>query len=393
MNRITPPFSREEYAQRLANVQARMAREGIDLLIVTDPSNLYYLTGYDAFSFYVPQYLLVHVREAVPVWIGRLLDHPGAIITTYLPEEHVLAYPEDYVQSATKHPAQFVMEHVGKRGWSRLRTALEYSSWYLGAHVAHLFEDAFGQRRLIDGSLLVNWVRSIKSEVELGYMREAGRTVESAMRAGIEKVREGVRECEVAAEIARAQILGMPDACGQYTTSPPCVISGKRAVAPHLSWMDRRLVRDEMTTIEIEGLRHRYDVTFSRSVYIGKPDARIEKHAEGLISGLNAALAAIRPGVACEDVERAWRDEAAKFGLKKAARIGYSIGIAYPPDNGEDTLSLRPGDTTELKAGMCLHLIPGIYEPDYSILLSEPLHVTERGAETFCRLERKLFVH
>ncbi len=285
------------------------------------------------------------------------------------------------------------MEHVGKRGWSRLRTALEYSRWYLGAHVAHLFEDAFGQRRLIDGSLLVNWVRSIKSEVELGYMREAGRTVESAMRAGIEKVREGVRECEVAAEIARAQILGMPDACGQYTTSPPCVISGKRAVAPHLSWMDRRLVRDEMTTIEIEGLRHRYDVTFSRSVYIGKPDARIEKHAEGLISGLNAALAAIRPGVACEDVERAWRDEAAKFGLKKAARIGYSIGIAYPPDNGEDTLSLRPGDTTELKAGMCLHLIPGIYEPDYSILLSEPLHVTERGAETFCRLERKLFVH
>ena len=393
MNRIPPPFTREEYAQRLANVKARMTEQGIELLLVTDPSNLYYLTGYDAFSYYVPQYLLVHVGTTLPTWIGRQMDAPGAIITTHLPQESVLAYPEDYIQSGDRHPAQFVMEHLRARGWHRARTALEYGSCYLGAHVAHLFEDAFATRRLLDGSLLINWVRAIKSEAELGYMKEAGRIVENAMRVGIETVREGVRECEVAAEIARAQILGMPDACGQYTTSPPCVISGKRAVAPHLSWMDRRLVRDEMTTIEIEGLRHRYDVTYSRSVFIGTPDAHMQRLAEGVVAGLGAALAAAKPGAAGEDVERAWRVEAAKYGITKAARIGYSIGIAYPPDNGEDTISLRQGETTVLQPGMCLHLIPGIYEPEYSILLSEPFHVTERGAETFCKLDRKLFVH
>jgi Xaa-Pro dipeptidase len=321
------------------------------------------------------------------------MDAPGAIITTHLADENVIAYPEDLIQSGSRHPAQFVMEFLRKRGWQRARTALEYGSWYLGAHVAHLFEDAFDTRRLLDATLLVNWVRCIKSETELGYMKEAGRIVENAMRAGIEKVREGVPECEVAAEIARAQILGMPDACGQYTTSPPCVISGRRAVAPHLSWMDRRLTRGEMTTIEIEGLRHRYDVTFSRSVLIGKPDARTQQLAEGVIAGLGAALSAAKPGATCEDVERAWRLEAAKYDIKKAARIGYSIGIAYPPDNGEDTMSLRQGDTTVLRPGMCVHLIPGIYEAEYSMLLSEPFYVTAQGAQTFCRLDRKLFVH
>lgn len=393
MERIDLPFSIGEYEARLAAVKSRMAEASIDLLVVTDPANLYYLTGYDALSFYVPQYLLVHQSAPKPVWIGRLLDRPGAIITTFLPEDCVVAYPEDYVQSATKHPAQFVIELIERLGWRGSRTALEYGSWYLGAHVAHVFEDAYGVRRLIDGSLLINWVRAVKSAAELAYMKQAGQIVEQAMRAGIDMVREGVRECEIAAEIARQQILGLPDACGQYTTSPPCVISGRRAVAPHLSWMDRRLARDEMTTIEIEGLRHRYDVTLSRSVYVGMPSARILRLADGLISGLEAALAAVKPGAACEDVERAWRVEAARHGLKKAARIGYSIGIAYPPDNGEDTMSLRPGDTNELRPGMAMHLIPGIYEPDCSILISEPIYVTETGVERFCKLERRLFVH
>jgi ectoine hydrolase len=391
--RIDLPFTATEYAQRLRNVKARMGASGIDLLIVTDPANLYYLTGYDALSFYVPQYLLVHVDAPMPIWIGRLLDEPGAIITTWLARDHVIAYGEDYIQSETKHPVQFVMERLRERGWDKARVALEYSSWYLGAHAAHLFEDAFGVRHLLDGSLLINWVRAIKSPAELSYMKQAGRIVENAMRAGIDKVREGVRECDVAAEIARAQITGLPDACGQYTTSPPCVISGKRAVAPHLSWSERLLQRGEMTTIEIEGLRHRYDVTFSRSVFIGKPSAQMLKQVDGVIAGLGAALAAAKPGAACEDVEAAWRVEAAKYGLSKAARVGYSIGIAYPPDNGEDTMSLRPGDRNILKPGMTMHLIPGIYEPEYSILLSEPFYLTEKGAETFCHLDRKLFVH
>jgi ectoine hydrolase len=393
IHRIPNPFTVQEYSTRLSNVKARMAREGIDLLIVTDPANLYYLTGYDAFTYYTPQYLLVHVEAEWPLWIGRLMDAPGGLITTHLPEEQVLAYPEDMIQATDRHPVQFVMREIEKRGWRKARIGLEYCSWYLGAHVAHMFEDAYGVRKLPDAGLLINRVRCIKSEAELGYMKEAGRIVENAMRAGIDKVREGTRECEVAAAIAHAQIMGVGDHCGQYTTSPPCVISGKRAVAPHLSWMDRRLERGEMTTIEIEGLRHRYDVTFSRTIFIGKPTAQMERHAEGVVAGLGAALAAAKPGATCEQVEQAWRVEAAKYGLKKAARIGYSIGVAYPPDNAEDTLSLRPGDTTVLQPGMCIHLIPGIYEPDYSILLSEPFYVTAKGAETFCKLDRKLFVH
>ena len=71
--------------------------------------------------------------------------------------------------------------------------------------------------------------------------------------------------------------------------------------------------------------------------------------------------AAVRVGATCEGVEAAWREVIAHHGLSKSGRIGYSIGVGYPPDWGERTMSLRPGDTTVLEANMTFHMILGIW--------------------------------
>lgn len=95
-------FEPAEYDERLAKTRAEMERRGIDVLLVTDHANLYYLTGYDAWSFYVPQAVIVPAGDEPPLWVGRGMDAPGAVITTAIPRHRILGYADDYVESATK---------------------------------------------------------------------------------------------------------------------------------------------------------------------------------------------------------------------------------------------------------------------------------------------------
>jgi len=96
-------FSREEYAGRLARTRAAMAQAGLDLLIATDPSNMHWLTGYDGWSFYVHQCVLVS-GEGEPVWFGRGQDGNGAKRTAWLSPDNIVGYPDHYVQSTERHP-------------------------------------------------------------------------------------------------------------------------------------------------------------------------------------------------------------------------------------------------------------------------------------------------
>src|SRR5260370_22008551 len=112
-------FPDEEYAERLARTRNRMGEAGVDVLLITDPANMNYLTGYDAWSFYVPQAVIVPAAcDQAPLWVGRGMDAPPAVITTNLPRQNILSYEDDYVESTTKHPMQHVAEVLRERGWA-----------------------------------------------------------------------------------------------------------------------------------------------------------------------------------------------------------------------------------------------------------------------------------
>ncbi len=85
-----------------------MAAAGLDALIVSDPANMNYLTGYDGWSFYVHQCVIVAQDIEQPIWIGRGQDANGARLTTILPPENIVGYTDDHVQSTAKHPMQVV---------------------------------------------------------------------------------------------------------------------------------------------------------------------------------------------------------------------------------------------------------------------------------------------
>lgn len=107
MHRFTKdlPFSRAEYDRRLSQTRAAMAKAGLDVLLVTDPSNMAWLTGYDGWSFYVHQGVLVF-HDADPFWWGRRQDSNGALRTVWMADDRVAGYADNYVQSTERHPMQ-----------------------------------------------------------------------------------------------------------------------------------------------------------------------------------------------------------------------------------------------------------------------------------------------
>ena len=121
-------------------------------------------------------------------------------------------------------------------------------------------------------------------------------------------------------------------------------------------------------------------------------DTGIDGGADAVVEGIEAALDVIKPGITCEDIELAWRKTISKHGFAKESRMGYSTGLNYPPDWGERTASIRPGDRTVLQPNMVFHMIPGIWLDHYGVEISETFRVTETGVEVLANVERKLFI-
>ncbi|MEL7116247.1 MAG: M24 family metallopeptidase, partial [Pseudomonadota bacterium] len=137
----------------------------------------------------------------------------------------------------------------------------------------------------------------------------------------------------------------------------------------------------------------RYHVPCSRTVFLGTPPDHIRRAEAALVEGLEAGLDAARAGNRAADIANALGRAMEKAGIERGARCGYPIGLSYPPDWGERTISLRAEDHTVLEPGMTFHFMPGIWQDDWGIEITEPILIRAEGAaECFCDLPRKLHV-
>ena len=155
------PFSEAEFAERLAKTKKRMAAAGLDVLIASDPANMNYLTGYDGWSFYVHQAVIVGADLDQPIWIGRGQDANGARLTTILRDENIHGYSDDHVQSTTKHPMQFVAQVLRERGLDKGAMGVEADSYYFTGKSLDVLRAELANARIEDAGALVNWVRTV----------------------------------------------------------------------------------------------------------------------------------------------------------------------------------------------------------------------------------------
>ncbi|MCP5367704.1 MAG: M24 family metallopeptidase [Hyphomicrobiales bacterium] len=386
-------FERTEFMGRVARTKAEMQRRGLDLLLVASPANQFYLTGYDGCSYYTPQMVIVSLAQEEPIWFGRKMDAVGAKFTAFLAPENVVPYPDKYVGSSELHPMDYLAELMAEKGWAAGRVGVEMDDYYYTARWHEILTRRMPKAAFEDAFLLVNRVRMTKSAREIEFMMQAGTIAGQAMEAARRAVAPGVRQCDVMAELYKVTTAGTPEFGGTFPCKPPNAMVGEYCSAPHLSWTDAPLVEDEIFYIEMGGVRHRYHSPLSRCVYVGKPPRELVDTTAIIREGLEAVLDTIKPGVLCEEAAAAWTKVIKKYGIEKDSRIGYPVGIGYPPTWGELTCSMRAGDRTVMEENMTFHCIPALWLDKYGLVVSESFVVTKDGARTFADYPRELLTN
>ena len=385
-------FAVDEYKKRLKKVQSSMQEKGIELLISQDTANMNYLTGYDAWSFYYAQCVIVHVNADEPICFVRAQDAGGAYIKTYLKNENIIKYHEKYIHSWPLHPYDYLVEIIKQKKWDKLNIGLEMDSHYFTAYCYEKIKQGLPDAKLKDSERLVNWIRFIKSDAEIDLMRITSKITEKGMKTAFENINTGVRQCDAVAEIQKALLTGTPEFGGEYSGIATLLPTGKGTSASHLTATQNKFISGEATIVEISGVHKRYHVPMARTVLLGKTEQKKIDAMKATNEALDAGIATIKPGNTADDVAQKFWDVLDKYNIKKESRTGYSIGIGYPPDWGEHTLNILKGDKTVLQPNVCFHMIAVMQFGDWGVEASESVRVTKKGSELFCNYSRDLYI-
>ncbi|WP_024520966.1 Xaa-Pro peptidase family protein [Bradyrhizobium sp. Tv2a-2] len=381
-------FPRAEYLRRLAAVKSEMERRDIDALVVSSPSNIAYLTGHTAYSWYVPQGLVISAQEDEPTFILRQCDAPAALHQTFLSPSNVIGYPEDLIANPNRDGYDVIIDFLLDKGFARRGVGLEPGFLTLKTGQAQeKFKTRLSNKTVADFSKAIDWIRLIKSDLEISVMREAAAIADAAIMRAAEVIRPGVREADAAAEIIGTLVRG---ANGKPGTALAhfLLCASPRTGTCHIRWTEDTFRDGSQVNLELAGVRHGYTSALMRTYIIGKPSDRLRRIHEAEAAGLEAALKTARVGATCSDVANAFYNTIEKMGFRKDSRCGYAIGI----DWSEPTASLRDGDMTLLKPNMTFHLMLGNWvEEDFGYVISETFRVTETGGEALTRAPRKLF--
>ena len=382
-------FSLEEYRERLDALRRRMEGAGADVLLVTSPENLYYLSGYQTPGYYWYQTLIVPL-EREPVFVVRMNEASNVEPLSWVEDCRPYEDFEDWIAHTR--------DVLADLGLAESRIGLDYDSFFLRTRDEKRLVAALPSATFVDAAGLVEEGRLIKSPRELEYMRQAARAAEAGLRAGIDACRAGVTENDVAAEIHRAQIL----AGSEYTGLPIFIRTGARDAQTHATWARHPLEAGDSITMEMPGCINRYHAAMYGQVFLGDPPDALLRGMETGNAIMRETKAAIRPGVPAGDihalVQRRLREEAGEA-AQRNSRAAYSIGIAFAPDWGEGhILSMTQGEPRPLEAGMTFHLLAGHVflsgmEQVKRSCCSDTILVTEDGCETLTDgVEHKVYV-
>ena len=385
-------FPKSEYIDRLAKVKKSMQEKKIDLLISQDTANMNYLTGYDAWSFYYAQCVLVHVDLDEPFLFVRDQDAGGAFLQSCWSQENIIVYAEKYIHTWPNHPYDYLIEIIKNKKWDNQSIGLEMDSHYFTAYCYQKLIDGLPDASLKDSERLVNWVRFIKSDNEIELMKNAALITDQAMQTAIDTINPGIRQCDAVGEIQKAMFYGTPEIGGEYSSIATLLPTGAGTSASHLTATQEKFVKGEATIVELAGVHKRYHAPLARTVLLGKAEQKKIDAIKATNEALDEGISAIKPGNTADHVAQKFWAVLDKHDIKKESRTGYSIGIGYPPDWGEHTINISKGDQTILHPNVTFHMIAVMQFGSWGVESSHSLRVTENGSEKFSDFSSDLFI-
>lgn len=372
------PFSAAEYASRLAMLRDAMRQMDLAAFVSFSPENIYWITGHDSPAYHYVQACIVTL-EAPPVNLIRRIDATNTLLGSW--SRRVASYGD------SDEPMEVLARLIDELAGPAASVGVEADSFFVSARRFDLLRAALGERLV--PAQLVEPLRLVKSEEELACIRRAARLTKAAMETAVGMAEEGVNENAIAGAVWNTLVSGG----SEFPGLPPFIVSGPRTSLGHATWGGHVLRRGDPVVFEIPGVVNRYVAPLFRSGSVGEPPPEMRLLEAAVVESLGLLLAEIRPGRVAEDVHRLSVASFARHGYRVAHRSGYSVGVNYAPDWGEGNLfSIREGETRSFQPGMVFHLVPGIYvPPEFVVVISETVIVTETGVEVVTDFPRRLF--
>ena len=380
------PFTPGEYELRRARTVELLRREEIDLAVISSPVNFYYLTGMQTG---VTHYIFVLALRANGdgLWIVRrteMSNVEAAAPCSWVKEGIPVDDAED--------PHLKLLDVLKRLVAPTATVGLELSSPQVSVECYRKLQTAAPQMRFTNVSGLVESLRVVKSEAELGYMRRAGEICGRAMKEALENFRPGSLDSDLAVDlIGRAIKLG-----SEPMSMGPFVTCGLRTFRAHSSWVHQPIRAGDLINTEMAAVVARYNTPVFRVSVLGAPSAEVRAFHDASFRGLQAGLEGIEPGMTSHQADAVVRSAIGKAGYGEffTVRAAYGIGVGFPPGWGENNvMNIRPNDGRVLQPNMCFHLVPALYKRNLGgICCSMPIRIADTGVEPLTSIEAKLFV-
>ena len=354
----------DEFARRRRLIGAGLENREIDAMLLASPANVRYLTGFTGSN-------------------GAVLALPGESIFFTDPRYAIQSGRE--VSCRTQVCKGPILPAVAAMAASRRIRRL-------GFERAHLSYDGFDLLRAglpMNTALepLAGWLeahRMLKSEAEIALIRRSVETNSKAFERAARRLRPGMCERDLAAEIDyQMRRLG-----AEKPSFETIVAGGERSALPHAQPTARKLAGDELLLIDMGACQDGYMSDMTRVLFLGKPSRRVRTMYNAVLKAQLAAIDAVRPGVTAAHVDRAARRVLETEGLGKefVHSTGHGLGLEI-----HEGPRLGRRDKTKLETGMAITIEPGAYVRDFGgIRIEDTVLVTKNGCEVLTPTSKEL---
>ena len=366
------------FEQHLQALRDELAREAIDVAIITDDDSVYYYCGY---------YDYLHMEFGRPTLLVVPRDAPSLLITPSIDERLALEHARvDRVEAWNDGLGDEWRGSLPEllKGATRVGIERERMPAVVREYLGTLVDD----RQVVDLMPLIATMRMIKGDTELQLARHAGEVAGAMMAAGRDAIGDGVAEFEVALATAEAGTRKAAELLQRYypdsEMSPnthflQIMASGEGVVKTHHRASTRSMRRGEPVFLCFCGMTnfHRFKLGFDRSFWIGEmADPSQAGVYQVALDSQAAALAELRPGVRAEDVHAAYAEVIQSAGYDYPFRCGRGTGFSYL-----ELPQLVTGDRSELRPGMVLAVDGSVSTDSYRAQVGDSVIVTEDGYE------------
>ena len=372
------PFPAAEYQARLDKVRQTMIEQGLDALLLTDPADINYLTGYHTFEVSVHA-CLVCTQERLVLQVASI-ETGAAVVTAQVDE--IIGYRWENLDEIIAPLADLLAhcQKIGIDGWS---AGLRFG-------VIDALLKTIGRERFCEAGALVDAIRIVKSPAELEMLQESARITALGLETAIQSIRPGMTDNDIAAVGAKALL----ENGSEFMSLQPIVTSGHRIGVIHVNHKRRVIQPNEPVFLEFGAAYQRYTAPMMRTAVTGVPNAALSATRDLCRSIFEALCDTMRPGNTFDAAAQAadallapQRDQYFFSGV-----FGYAVGAQFPPSWVEGTGFIAKGQHRPFETNMVFHLplclrVPG----QWGVGISDTVVVTEQGAKPLTNNDWQLF--